>query len=265
MEELAKDFGDIDDEIAILSADLTMSWQWVRVIRRVQEADRHNDALDWVERALVKFVSAPGLAELAIEEYYRAGLTDKIVPLVWDEYTAQPTGQGYRRLADHAARVGVWEDWHDRALAALRRWVDHCRSVPSGDPSFLRTPEGQRYLPHASGAHLVSAYLYDGDVESAWVEAQADDVSDEVRLDVALQRQAERRADAIPILQRIVRRDASLGGNDAYARAIEGMRRVRDLMVETGVSDDFAPYLASVRETFQRKRNLMALIDREGW
>jgi uncharacterized Zn finger protein len=43
------------------------------------------------------------------------------------------------------------------------------------------------------------------------------------------------------------------------------MDRVRRLMIAIGMPEAFPPYVAEIRRTHKRKRNLMTLLDQRGW
>jgi uncharacterized Zn finger protein len=108
-------------------------------------------------------------------------------------------------------------------------------------------------------------FLFEGDVEQAWVEAQAGGCADRWWTELARLRQEEHPGDAIPIWQSQVERAIQAKNNAGYQEAVELMARVNRLMAKDGQSEAFPPYAGQVRATHKPKRNLMKLFDQRGW
>lgn len=81
---------------------------------------------------------------------------------------------------------------------------------------------------------------------------------------------AERRekvhpADAVPICQRHLQLTLRDAHKDAYADAVQLLKRIRHAMARAGNGEGFDHYLRSVRATHARKRNFIRLLDRANW
>ncbi len=120
-----------------------------------------------------------------------------------------------------------------------------------------------RYGPDNST--LVAVHLLDGNPEQAWIEAQAGGCRRDQWLELARFREAEHPEDALPIWREEVDRGIAAMNNQAYANAVVTIERVGRLMSAAGRSEEFAPYVAGVRDAHRRKRNLMKLFAERGW
>lgn len=112
---------------------------------------------------------------------------------------------------------------------------------------------------------LVEVLLWERRVDEAWAEATERNCSHFVWMLLAAARESEHPADAIPIYQREVEILAARKNNHAYAETVTLLRRIRDLFARSDRSNDFTDYVAAMRETHRRKRNLMKLLDIERW
>jgi len=84
-------------------------------------------------------------------------------------------------------------------------------------------------------------------------------------MELASRREEDHPADALPIYQQAVERTVGLKNNHAYEDAVKLLRKVQRLMDRLGRSEEFRPYLASVRSAHKPKRTFMKLLDNAGW
>ena len=111
----------------------------------------------------------------------------------------------------------------------------------------------------------MKVFLWENDIESAWAQAGSGGCSPRLWLQLADLRQGEHPADAIPIYQEEIERKLGAKNNRAYQEAVDMMIRVRALMARAEWEVEFPAYAAQVRASHRAKRNLMKLIDGEGW
>lgn len=260
MTTLAALAGDVDELIAVMSRDLSHAYDYVRIAEVCLQDGRHDQALGWAERGAAAFPQRtdPRLRQLLAEEYHRRGRHDEAMALAWAMFTDRPTLEGYRGLQAHADRIGGWPAWRDKALA-------HLRSQPAD-----RGPDagaGRRVWPGWSGgsSELVRIFLWEGDDETAWQEATQGGCSEALWMELAAKREADHPEDALPIYQDQVERLIAQMGKQAYQQAVGLLRKVREVMTRLGREEELAAYLASVRATHKRKRNLIKLLDAAGW
>ncbi len=250
MRTLAELSGDVDAEVAVLAHDQSSPYQFVKIAETLQNAQRHDDALGWA----LKGVALHGfddhrLVELVADEHHRVGRPEQAVDVLWSAYEGSPGVDTYQRLAQHARRVGLWQDRHDEALTLLR--------------DRIASKSRDRYGPDNST--LVAVLLLDGNPEQAWIEAQAGGCRRDQWLELARLREAEHPEDALPIWREEVDREIGAMNNQSYVSAVATTERVGRLMSAAGRGEEFAPYVAGVREAHRRKRNLMKLFAERGW
>jgi uncharacterized Zn finger protein len=111
----------------------------------------------------------------------------------------------------------------------------------------------------------VRVFLWEGDNEGAWQEATQGGCSEALWMELAAKREADHPEDALPIYQDQVERLIAQMGKQAYQQAVGLLRNVRDIMTRLDREEELAAYLASVRATHKRKRNLIKLLDAAGW
>ena len=264
MESLADVTGDADAVVAVLARDQSSAYQFIRIAEAYGEAGRNDDALTWLEKGLGAFgTDDVRLVDALAEEYHRAGRGTDAVELCWRAYEPDPSPAGYRRLSENARKARIWDDWHDRALTALRQAVEARIADATKPPSRRSRPV--YYGPPADASYLVEVLLFEGDVEQAWAEAQAAGCADRWWSELARLREEEHPGDAIPIWQAQAERAIQAKNNAGYQEAVELMARVNRLMTAAGQPEAFPPYAAQVRATHKPKRNLMKLFDQRGW
>src|SRR2546425_10445831 len=115
-------------------------------------------------------------------------------------------------------------------------------------PADRRKPPG-RWGMAKDASTLVSVLLWEGDLEAAWESAD----------------EGDHPADSLPVYQRHIETTVQQKSNKSYEEAVVWIRRACALMTHLGRHEEFATYVASVRATHEPKRNLMKLLDREGW
>ncbi|WP_375502145.1 SWIM zinc finger domain-containing protein [uncultured Jatrophihabitans sp.] len=247
---LAELSGDVDAEVAVLAHDQSSAYQFVKIAETLQNAQRHEDALEWALKGLsLHGFGDQRLVELVADEHHRVGRPEQAVNVLWSAYEGSPGVDTYQRLAEHARRAGLWQDRHDQALALLRERI--------------ASKSRDRYGPDNST--LVAVLLLDGNPGQAWIEAQARGCRRDQWLELARLREAEHPEDALPIWREEVDREIGAMNNQSYASAVATIERVGRLMSAAGRGEQFAPYVAGVRDAHRRKRNLMKLFAERGW
>jgi uncharacterized Zn finger protein len=114
-------------------------------------------------------------------------------------------------------------------------------------------------------SELVRIFLWEGDNEAAWQEATQGGCSEALWTELAAKREADHPEDALPVYQDQVERLIAHMGKQAYQQAVGLLRKVREVMTRLDREEELAAYLASVRATHKRKRNLIKLLDAAGW
>jgi len=261
MRTLAEVAGDVDAAVDVLARDQSSPYQFVLIAERLRDAGRYDDALAWAEEGLDLFACEDSrLVEAATQEYHRAGRGADAVALAWRAYDERTDPAGYQRLCEQARLAGVWQDSRERALAKLRAQVDT-------DLAAAGRKKTGRPQPWAvcDASALVSVFLFEGEVDQAWSEAQTAGCSRVLWLELARLREQDHPSEAIPIWQSDVERAIDAKNNHAYAEAVATIARIRTLMVAAGHEEAFPPYAGQLRARHKAKRNLMKLFDQHHW
>jgi uncharacterized Zn finger protein len=259
MESLARMAGDVDELITIKSRDLSLAYRFVEIAQTLLEAGREDEALDWAERGVRAFPTETDgrLREFLAESYHGRSRHDEAMDLMWAEFVEHPSLERYQLLKAHADRIDAWPTWRTRALEATRASiVEELR---------VARPIRHRWETPADGSSLVRIYLWEGELEPAWREAGALGCTDALWRELAVKREPDHPADAMPIYQREVNALLDTKRNEGYKAAVELLERIRTLMIRLGAERDFPAYLASVRAAHGRKRNFTKLLDKARW
>ena len=105
-------------------------------------------------------------------------------------------------LKAHADRIDAWPTWRTRALEATRASiVEELRAA---------RPIRHRWETPTDGSSLVRIYLWEGELEPAWQEAGALGCTDALWRELAVKREPDHPADALPIYQREVNMPTTL-------------------------------------------------------
>ena len=112
------------------------------------------------------------------------------------------------------------------------------------------------------GATLVQIYLWEGNPRAALEKARATDRGMHPWLEIARALEANSPADATVVYCEQIDAIVQQTNNDAYDRAIELARRVRDLIKRVGKDGEFAAWIGALRVRHKAKRNFLQRLDR---
>ena len=271
MEALARVAGSVNEQVAIKAKDLTSAYQYFEIVELLADAGRFDQTLEWAERGLAAFPDRTDirLRDVAARELHRAGRDAEAMGLVWMQLEERPTSASYELLMRHGTATGTWSGWRERALGLLRDRDERVRSERSiKDTPGVNGPRSwpaRNYDHHPESSELVKVHLLENDPAAAWAQAQSGGCSPGLWMQLADLREDEHPADVIPIYQDQVEREISQKNNRSYGIAVTTMRKVQTLMDSAGKGDQFPSYAVSVRATHKAKRNLMKLLDEQGW
>lgn len=256
MESLARASGDVEELVSVLSRDLAHPYNFLRIAEAYREAGRHDDALLWAEKGLKAFPVRRDsrLVEFAAEEYHRRGRHADAMNLIWAQFCASPFLNEYRNLKAHAKKAGQWPQWRERALAEIRRGLAEAKATRSRRGGYGWGGE----LGHSV---LVEIFLYEGDTDAAWREAQEGGCSQTLWLRLAEAREKDHPEDAAPIYWRQAAAIVAARTNGVYEDAVDLLEKTASLMQRMGRSEEFVRNLEALRADYKRKRNFIKLLD----
>lgn len=244
MEVLARASGNVEELVAVLSRDLSSSFDYLRIAEVYREARRHDQALEWAEKGLKAFPRDANsrLREFAVQEYHRRRRHGDAIQLMWTAFSQYPSLKTYRTLAVHAKKGDAWPEWRERALAEIRSRL----GKGSGGCSLL-----------------VEIYLHEGDADAAWREAKAGGCSGDLWLRLARARESEHPADAAAIYLKHAEAAVAATHDGRYEAAVDLLIKAAATMKRIDRSMEFVHTLEKLRAKYKTKRNFIKLIERK--
>jgi uncharacterized Zn finger protein len=256
METLAKQSGDVEALIAVKSHDLSSALRFLEIAEIYKSAGKHDLALEWAQRGARAFPERTDgrLREFLINEYPHRKRHQDAIAIAWLSFRERPDLDNYVNLHKTARRAGQWPEWRERALAFLR-------------DEIAATNKRQAKLGWGRPDHsrLVDIFLWEGNVEAAWTEAKDRGCQDGLWLRLANVREADHPEEAISVYVKQLDRALQPAQQQAYEAAVSILRKVKPLKSRIGKDLEFVDLVRSVREKYKARRNLMKLLDAEGW
>ncbi|HEX3517038.1 MAG TPA: hypothetical protein VHT26_23860 [Trebonia sp.] len=247
MESLLKTEGDVDALVVFYSAHLDdRGQQHLTIARVLDEAGRQDDALDWAERG-IRGAARPdgGLIDYVVTRYTAAGRQGDVLALRRSVFLAERSLVNYRALRQAATDTGTWPVERPKALAELAK---DAKIRPAWS---------------WNSAVLIDALLDDGDLDAAWIAADSGATQDQrIRLaDVSI---AARPADALTVYLKAITPLTAQTGDKVYDQMARLLLSARACHEALGTPDEFRRYLAVLRASQKRKRNLMKILADSG-
>lgn len=262
METLAGLTDDVEALAAVMSRDLSVAYNFLRIAETYKEAGKRDQALEWAERGLREFPKQTDyrLREFLADEYHHRKRHEEAMQLIWANFCDHHSLEAYQNLAGHAKRAGAWDTWRERALAEIRSKIGARKGVNSGRVGF----RGLAFDYDAGSSLLVRVFLYEKDMEAAWREAQEGGCSDDLWLGLAKLREKDYPEDAVKIYFQRVDPLVQQTQNGAYEEAVSMLRKVQTLTARLGQQTEFKNRVTLLRATYKPKRNFIKLLDRAG-
>lgn len=208
------------------------------------------------------------MRDFVIEAYHRRGRVEDALALAWQAFTQFVTLQSYQKLKIQTEQIHQWAIWRDKALAHIRQQLEPPKT-PSKSTQARRTASDRAWNSMGILARdrslLVEIFLWEGEDELAWQEAQAGGCSKSLWLKLAERRQQAHPADALPIYQREIEPLVQQTNNTAYANAISFLCKVHELMIRLDQQAEFDALVSYLRQTYKAKRNFIALLNQQAW
>lgn len=259
MKSLAKTSGDIEQLVKVMERDLSGASNYLEIAEVYFEAAHYDNALRWAELGLKAFPDRtdPRLREFAAEEYHRRFRHDDAMKLMWAGFLERPIPEDYKTLEQHAKRAGAWPEWRGRALAEIRLRIAKAKEKARG--------QARPYWLSAEGTNspLVEIFLYEGNPDEAWREAQTGSCSDDLWLRLAAAREKSHPEDAAPIYQRLAETRIAAVRNGEYKQSVDLLAKAAATMKRLDRSSEFVRALEALRVKYKIKRNFMKLIEQE--
>lgn len=257
-EELVAAEGNVEDVVAVLASDLSEPSNYLRIAQHYQEAGQTETAIAWAEEGLEAFQESylsGRLGEFLVSAYEAVDRFEDAVELIWQDFERYPSLKYYKDLKQKAEKAGQWDSWRDRALTHLRKTLKK-EAISSIDPHRLAIVG---YSP------LVEIFLWEGETDQAWIEAQNGGCSKQLWMQLADQRAVENPEDALSVYLPAIEPLIKQTSNDAYRQAVALLVKVKTLMERIGCEDDFERRLNSLVTIYKRKRNFIKYLLESGF
>jgi hypothetical protein len=264
LETLAMLRGDIEAVVAIKCRDLSSSRTYLSIAQLYLQDGQGDRALEWAESGLNAFEQPDtNLRDFVIEDYRRRGRIEEAMELAWQGFIQRVTLGSYQKLKTQAEAVKQWQIWRNNALAYIREYLEppvkaSCNRKDTPIHSATSTVARDRSL-------LVEIFLWEGEDDLAWQEAQEGGCSRQLWLRLAERREHSHPEDALPIYQQEIEPLIQQTNNKAYAHAVSFLQKVHDLMTRLDRQADFNALVTYLQKTYKAKRNFIALLQQQKW
>jgi uncharacterized Zn finger protein len=259
MEKLAGQTGDVEKIVAVKKKDLSLPYHFLEIAEIYKKAGNDAKALEWAEKGVRAFPVGTDsrLREFLANEYHKRKRHDDAMKLMWSEFIDYPHFENYKVLKRHAEKSGgvkEWKLWREKAIQLLRE-----------------RHKGRKHDANVSAfwnghdrSELVKIFLWEKDIDMAWIEAQEGGCHESLWLELAAKREAQHPEDALAIYQSLVEPHVMQMHNLAYEEAAARVKKVGVLFKRLGREEEWEIYLNNLRTTHKRKRNFMALLKKIG-
>lgn len=259
MEELARADDDLDALIGVLSRDLTLPYDFLRIAEELAAGGRGEEAIEWAERGLEAFEGErqdPRLQGFLADAYAGAGRDGEALEMAWDRFADRPSLESYRLLRPFAERCEQWPRRRERAFGLLRERARRAHDSP--------VAAATGWHPWADHSELVRILLAEDELDAAWSEAEQGGCDQSLLLKLAERRAEEHPEDAIAVYGRWIEPTIERKRKADYAEAVALIGRIAALLTDLDRGDEIDALVGGVRTRHARKRNLIAMLDQAG-
>jgi tetratricopeptide (TPR) repeat protein len=236
---------DLDALLALKVRELAEPWDYANLVRQNRDYGRHREALEWAEKALLKFPDDARLYQLLGECYRHDGCDEEAEKLLWHWFEKWPSAQHFFELMKRAGKQGT--AWRKRAFDDLEQ-CEACelkRRQPR-DPKALRDVNAR-----------LAILLHEKKIDEAVAISRNAEASGFLILDLAEQARDRYPEVSIPVFRDRIARLVDLGGIGNYEEAAGYLGKLLPLLD----TPDRALYMAELRGRYKAKRNFMKLLE----
>ena len=256
METLAVLDNDTEALVAVKKKDLSYAYHFLEIAQIYKDAEDKEKALEWAERGLKAFPKNTDsrLREFLADEYHSRKRHDEAMQLIWLNFIEHPGLENYKSLKQHAERVIEWSKWRQESL-------EYIRSAAAGEQKSKTSAQLYRNESWYNSM-LVRIFLWEKDIESAWLEAKKGGCHNDLWMELARLREKSHPEDAIEIYKNQVVSLVQRTNNQAYREAIILIKNIRKLMNSLKKVEEFSVYVSFLKSNYKPKRNFMKLLDK---
>lgn len=254
-EMLVEETGTLQELVDTIAKDLSSPSRYEKIAALYRDNDNLDEAIAWAERGMEAFQGSNRLHLLGrclVDLYERQQRYEEATTIVWEWFQDRPSLHEYQQLKQQAELGGTWLQWRDRVISFIRG-------------AYAKPAEFRGYyLGHQGHSLLVSIYLWENDLEAAWKTAQAGGCSKQMWMQLADARAIDFPEDSLSIYKPAIAPLIEQTNNEAYARAVEILEKVRDIMERLNRGAEFNMFAAKLGTEYKRKRNFINLMEERG-
>jgi len=252
MVQFAQEEDDFERECEIRQRDLSKGWNFLQMAERHIEAKRQDAALAWVENGLHYFPDEVRLKRICAELYRKTKRPNDALRVWWNLFEANRTLETYKALVAQAGKMCKRTEWQTKAIASIRAYIAAAQG------------KKQYYWNCIDHSLLVEIFLWEGDPEQAWLEAEKGGCSTDLWLKLCKKREADRPADVYPIYMKLAEESVMRKKNEAYRIAIKRIKAARQLAERCEQPGAFDAMLSKIKIMHKPKRNFMKYLAEAG-
>jgi len=249
-----------DQMPATPAGDMTSSHDYLKIAEACRRARRPDEALEWAEKGILAFPDEAGglLLGFLADEYRRRGRYRDAVEMAWRRFVKDMSLAFFKMLKSHADRCNRWPVWREKALAEI------CSVLEKVKQGAIKIDGDSWPAYRLFGDHsvLVEIFLWEGDPDAAWREAQAGGCNNDLWMRLAKLREKDHPADAAGVYQKQIDSLVCHKAYPNYPEAARLLRKIKKLQARLGRQEEFREFLSMVRASYKLKRNFMAMIER---
>jgi hypothetical protein len=177
--------------------------------------------------------------------------------LMWTVFSERPFLETYKTLERHAKKAGACAEWRERALTEIRLRITKAKEKARGQtrPRWMQA--------EADNSPLVEIFLFEGDPDSAWREAQTGGCSNSLWLRLAAAREKENPEDAAPIYLKQAEAAVAAISNGRYEDSVGLLVKAAAVMRRMDRGAEFTGRLDALRVKYKIKRNFIKLVEQK--
>jgi uncharacterized Zn finger protein len=259
MENLAKLSGDVEQQVAVFAKDLSDSLQYLKIAELYLTHKIQNKAIEWAEKGLNAFSERPDerLREFLAKAYHHLKRHDEAMKLIWANFFDYPSLDKFKLLKHHSELIQQWPDWRRKAIEHIHLGIQKAKTARPRSPYAF----DYSWESNSNNSTLVEIYLWEGDIEAAWKQAQSEGANLQLWHRLAEKREKTHPADAATAYQKIVEDEIKRGDNESYRQAVNHIGKIQTLMKTANLEGESIVYIKEVRANFKAKRNFIKLFD----
>lgn len=243
LELIARADRDIDRLVEVVGRELDSGYAHARLARALVDVDALDDALAWIARGLERHTGERQVHDAAIDVHLARGEHDMAIEHAWTLYVPTSSLTDFQRLLRCTSSESQRVELRDRAL-------DHARDVAE---ARNRSTELVELLVSENLAReaLEAARTWPCWPQTALRAAQANETTDPEA--------------AASVYMTLAMRGVTDATRRSYERAAQLLARADALLASEEGRNAFEAAIEEIRTNHERKRSLLAMLEKRGW